>query len=385
MIRPKAKHWVDRRKRPSHAVLIFKCTRDTCNGAVTMNSTVLEKAELGELDSCWTARDGKWVDQCSSSGLQCAEGSSGPICGSCKEGYIYKSSSRVCEKCVESMTFAAVALSVAAVVSLMALAIFGGYLELPMCVQESWLFGALSTLDSGTFRICWSTYQIVQSITWNIEIALPKPFSTMENFLSLFSFDFLSPDCLTGGSSHSKSVYIWTALPVVLTVLNWVLYKLRRVLRNAEIGAPGGNVQAQILQATSRRNLKRTHIYWFLMGTYLCVPSVTRAQFQAIDCLKLPGAGRYLRVDTSVNCETDAFTQFAVLDSIFLVVYISIPILWLSLLWRKRVRLMSYANFASFRVQSNNMEKKNIDGLWTYSFLFSAYKPTCVNALVWLY
>jgi len=30
-----------------------------------------------------------------------------------------------------------------------------------------------------------------------------------------------------------------------------------------------------------RRLLKREHIFYFLMGTYLCLPSVTRAQFQA--------------------------------------------------------------------------------------------------------
>jgi len=48
-------------------------------------------------------------------------------------------------------------------------------------------------MDSGTFRIVWSTYQIVQSISWNIEVKLPEPFATFQNMLSLVSFDFLSP------------------------------------------------------------------------------------------------------------------------------------------------------------------------------------------------
>ena len=67
----------------------------------------------------------------------------------------------------------------------------------------------------------------MQSITWNIDIHLPQPFSRMANLMSLFSFDFLSPDCVSGpvsgSANHYKSVYIWSFGPVVLSLLNLAL------------------------------------------------------------------------------------------------------------------------------------------------------------------
>ena len=67
-------------------------------------------------------------------------------------------------------------------------------------------------------------YQIVQSITWNIESNLPDYFLRFMNLLSLFNFDFLSPDCLM--LSPSNSVYIWTCVPVILSGLNFFVYKV---------------------------------------------------------------------------------------------------------------------------------------------------------------
>jgi len=49
----------------------------------------------------------------------------------------------------------------------------------------------------------------------------------MANLMSLFSFDFLSPDCVSGpvsgSANHYKSVYIWSFGPVVLSLLNLAL------------------------------------------------------------------------------------------------------------------------------------------------------------------
>jgi hypothetical protein len=61
----------------------------------------------------------------------------------------------------------------------------------------------------------WSNYQIIQSVTWNLELQFPYPFSGLLSVLSFFSFDFLSTACLFPGESDLLTqVYLWTTLPL---------------------------------------------------------------------------------------------------------------------------------------------------------------------------
>ena len=120
-------------------------------------------------------------------------GSGGPLCSACLDGYIYDSAERICGTCASSNSFAVAVMGVGAVLVAIACGLYIGVFALPACIAHSALVGAIRTMDSGTFRIVWSTYQIVQSISWNIEVKLPEPFATFQNMLSLVSFDFLSP------------------------------------------------------------------------------------------------------------------------------------------------------------------------------------------------
>ena len=120
-----------------------------------------------------------------------------------------------------------------------ALSLHFGWLVLPKWAAESWAAGIARSIDSGTLRVTWSSYQIVQSVrnralmpqgavvfflqggtalercrarfaidrvssvvllrapfsikvAWNLDVIWPAPFSSLINALSLFSFDFLS-------------------------------------------------------------------------------------------------------------------------------------------------------------------------------------------------
>ena len=44
----------------------------------------------------------------------------------------------------------------------------------------------------------------------------------------------------------------------------------------------------------------------------------------------------YLRVDTSVNCESDAYLAFKTLDLVFITAYMALPFVWFVLLWNER-------------------------------------------------
>lgn len=66
-------------------------------------------------------------------------------------------------------------------------------------------------------------------------------------------------------------------------------------------------------------------------------------QFHALDCVDLSTPADYfvehgnvLRVDTSVNCNSTAYKRFFVANSLLIVIYQSVPLVWLCLLWRVR-------------------------------------------------
>jgi hypothetical protein len=82
-------------------------------------------------------------------------------------------------------------------------------------------------------HVC-SSFQIVQSVTWTIDVKFPSPFLDMTRFLSLFSFDFLSLECMFEKSDHFLSVYVWSVAPLCVAMVLLIVYALRRVVSPAE-------------------------------------------------------------------------------------------------------------------------------------------------------
>jgi hypothetical protein len=77
------------------------------------------------------------------------------------------------------------------------------------------------------------------------------------------------------------------------------------------------------------------------------LPPVAMLQFHALDCVDLetPASAldtqpdRVLRVDTAVDCDSEAYLRFAVANSLLIVVYQSVPLVWFCLLWQHRRQL----------------------------------------------
>jgi hypothetical protein len=60
------------------------------------------------------------------------------------------------------------------------------------------------------------------------------------------------------------------------------------------------NVDALVQQKVHKAY--STHMYYFLLITYLFLPSISRLQFKAYDCIKFKDKDLYLRMDTGVCC-----------------------------------------------------------------------------------
>ena len=163
--RPDKGYWVDRALLGYQGKLI-PCTRNTCIGA-----------NKGERDtskqfnrSCWTgnAYNTSWLDgkrqECDSDALQCLEGSSGPLCGSCTDEYVYTAATRVCIPCTgDWRSFSSTRGRAAFILASFTFAIglsgllYFEYIPVPRCLKDTWLFGTVRFIlgDSGTMRVLW--------------------------------------------------------------------------------------------------------------------------------------------------------------------------------------------------------------------------------------
>jgi hypothetical protein len=105
---------------------------------------------------------------------------------------------------------------------------------------------------------------VIQSVTWNLDVQYPYPFSSLLSILSIFSFDFISSACMFPESANLLSeVYMWSAMPAALSTSLLLSYLARMSL-------PGANFD----------ELRSQHTYYVLLMSYLTLPSVSLKQFQ---------------------------------------------------------------------------------------------------------
>ena len=367
--KPISGFWVDR-SNVTNAGIMYECIRQTCVGTVDINSDAARRLTETSIEntynvSCWSYESYSVNDaECDSSTLMCRYGSYGPLCGSCIVDYVYSRSDNECQACTSSWIFGTVVLVIGACIFMTFIAFHLEFFSLPLNSKRWWIFGIARQVDSGTFRVLWSTYQIVQSVAWNLNIKFPSPFSDLISIMSLFSFDFLSLECVNDGTDEFVTVILWSCIPIVLAMLNFVFYALRWTSMKSKLGWRS----LKFDQFTTELN--RQHMYFFLMLTYLVLPPVSRRQFQILTCIEVAG-GRYALVDTSIDCDAAKFQSFIVLDGIFITVYLSIPLVWLVLLFSRRHRLNPKTSDPKAVMTLRNEDPD----LRPLAFLFNVYEP----------
>jgi hypothetical protein len=141
---PNYNYWVDRRSY-KYMISIHACVRSTC---VFLNRDTS--------DTCWNVNVTSFTDmsssECDSNTLICDVGSEGPLCGSCKQGYVYESISRRCKVCstsshITSQTWIGVSVVLA-------------LLTLVPIVYYSRAKEVFCYVDTGSLKVLWVTYQV---------------------------------------------------------------------------------------------------------------------------------------------------------------------------------------------------------------------------------
>jgi hypothetical protein len=209
----------------------------------------------------------------------------------------------------------------------------------------------ISNLDDGTLRVIWGTYQIIQNISWSVSVVFPSPFNELMGAFSVFSLDIIPFKCFFPTSTHFAYVYVWCVGPIVVSLLICAVYALQ---------------QSRTKFRDVKVKLFHRYSYYLILFSFIVVPPVSRVQLQGLDCIKIAHQ-YYLRVDTSIECDTVTFETFRYVDVMFILMYLSIPVWWVFVLSQHS----DYFSSESALYEENDEN----EALKALKFLYSAYQP----------
>jgi hypothetical protein len=188
--------------------------------------------------------------------------------------------------------------------------------------------------------VIWVTYQIIVSTSFTLDIRFPSPFSDMLQFLSIFSLDFLSMECLRpGDDAYYVTEVMWCIIPILIAFLCFLVFLVRYFFMQRKIKATHHEESSKKIIEKQKVNMFNQHIWFFLFLSYLVLPPISNKQLQVFDCIELVSGERYLRKETSVNCESDTYYRFRAIIIMFVCIYQLIPIIWFLVLFWKRDQL----------------------------------------------
>jgi len=73
----------------------------------------------------------------------------------------------------------------------------------------------------------------VSTISWNLSVRYPAPFSSLLFALGFLQLDFLSLDCVSGETNYFNRVYAVSVSPILLSAANAVVFALRLFFNKA--------------------------------------------------------------------------------------------------------------------------------------------------------
>jgi hypothetical protein len=184
--------------------------------------------------------------------------------------------------------------------------------------------------------------------------------------LSVFSFDFLSLECLNDDKEgvYYMTVYLWCLIPLIMVAVIIIV----GVARSAkQVSIPNAvERQAQL------KRIKDQHVWMVLFLSYLVLPAVSSKQLQAFDCISLKSNKMYLRSDTSIDCKSDGYIAFKVVVGMFVALYQLVPIAWMFLLYQNKGALnphsLNHDEKLATYIRDSNTELAHL------RFLFVDYK-----------
>jgi hypothetical protein len=196
------------------------------------------------------------LPQCADFRLMCKHGSVGPLCGACEEGFVFSTSVRHCVNCKKPISF--IPPLILGILLILALVMRSALIKArkqrrhePLRKRLSRLCPTLFSdaplsskakhktwnpfrhLDRGMLKVSWATFQILNTISWNLAIRYPEPFASALELLDFMSLDFsTSLTCSSQMNVLDRTLFAALA-PLVLLFLDLAIYFARSTHRRA--------------------------------------------------------------------------------------------------------------------------------------------------------
>ena len=167
------------------------------------------------------------------------------------------------------------------------------------------------------FKIIWSTWQIIVSVDWSLEIDFPEPFRTLEKMMAIVSLSLnqLFPMGCYLEYRHYEHLLVSCLFPIVISALIAIGCALRLYILKQ--GRPLPAVIEPLEAEEYSRQAKvwkdhveecqcmiRNHLRYFIILTFVVLPTASTAILRTFHCERLSDGREYLVVDYVRFCPT---------------------------------------------------------------------------------
>ena len=181
------------------------------------------------------------------------------------------------------------------------------------------------------FKIIASLLQVLASLKLAFDIPFPPLYTTLIQWLSLLElnfFDVMPLSCTFPGLGFHFVLVVYTLAPLLLLAVALMIFSL---------------IQMKIIsfkwKATAERLFTACYLFVFIVA-----PSNSMKLFAALSCTSIdgpPGETSFLKIDLSINCESEFHHLFEIYAWVFIVVWVfGVPVLLACLMyvWREKLR-----------------------------------------------
>eukprot|EP01043_Picozoa_sp_COSAG02_P027509 COSAG02_NODE_1628_length_11586_cov_3.954644_1_plen_316_part_10 len=213
-------------------------------------------------------------------------GYTGPICGSCSEGYSHLKVGKPCVACEDGR------IDIPMMLGVFVAALLGGSILVS---------GALKVLqDHGIVtdaRLIVGFYQILGQVSNVVDIELPEPVPQLVSLVKILFLDvrnIIKLDCWDVGGFHGKLVTNLLVIPLVYVAGCIFIYTSQRRTIGQVVAAGAADESAYV---TAKVKLQRN----LFLGVFLLYPTITATLFRVPQCRDV-GDTQYHEEDFSVEC-----------------------------------------------------------------------------------
>lgn len=294
---------------------------DACQGGVVLSNLTVSSTTWSVV-----AEAGPGNTKFSSEALesQCAASYSGPICGSCRDGFHHLKVGKQCTACRDGRV------DIPMLIGL----VFGSIIVASIVL--SGLYNML--VDHGIItdlRLLLGFYQLLGQMDNVLSISFPHPVPELLDLIGFLFLDlrkFIKLDCWDIGGFYGKLTTNIFVLPAMCLSFCGLLYINQRRTIKAVIAAGGSDESAY---RTASVGLQQN----IFLSIFLIYPMYTTTLFRVPQCQEI-GADAFHEDDFEISCQSGTFyAAMAFAFVLILAVPIGVPLVFLLMMYRAKNRL----------------------------------------------